>query len=61
MRAYFLERKTWEEICVEQNIGYRRLMYIRNDVLDAMFGPVEKVEKLPEGRAASGGLDKKNC
>lgn len=42
MRAYFLEGKTWEQICVDQGISYRWLMHIRNDALDALFGPMDK-------------------
>ena len=41
MRAYFLEGKTWEQICVEQKLGYRRVMYIRNEALDTLFGALE--------------------
>jgi len=67
MRAYFLQGKTWERICVDVGLTYRRLMQIRNAALDAMFGPMEgkpdagKLNRGGEdgGSAAEGGGDVK--
>ena len=55
MRAYFLQGKTWEQICVDVGLTYRRLMQIRNAALDAMFGPME--EKPDAGKLNRGGED----
>ena len=53
MRAYFIHRKTWERICVDLGISYSRVMQIRNDALDSMFGPLDKAERR-KGKAAEG-------
>ena len=55
MRAYFLQGKTWEQICVDVGLTYRRLMQIRNTALDAMFGPMEG--KPDAGKLNRGGED----
>ena len=55
MRAYFLQGKTWERICVDVGLTYRRLMQIRNAALDAMFGPMEGTPNA--GKPGRGGED----
>lgn len=55
MRAYFIQRMTWERICVDVGISYSRVMQIRNDALDSMFGPLEKPDRGGGKHAAEGG------
>ena len=55
MRAYFIQRNTWEKICVDVGISYSRVMQIRNDALDSMFGPLEKPDRRGGKPTAEGG------
>ena len=34
IRAYFIQGKTWEQICVDLNLSHRQVMYIRKAALE---------------------------
>lgn len=36
LRMYFVQGRTWEEICVEKHISWGRVMKIRRDALDIL-------------------------
>lgn len=38
LRMYFIQGRTWEEICVEKHISWGRVMKIRRDALDILCG-----------------------
>lgn len=42
LRMYFVQGRTWEEICVEKHISYRRVMQLRSNALDALCGKVDQ-------------------
>lgn len=42
LRMYFVQGRTWEEICVEKHISYRRVMQLRSNALDALCGKLDQ-------------------